>query len=287
MPFDVLDFIPSPEVREECWSVGKVFTTREKAAIVSWSDKPMQERINAYQAIGEEGIELQNDLFPLANRMRQMLKSFQKSEEGFIYFFGDLHHFNGFLHCCADTVLDTILEASKANGNFQQGFRVVKTAVGQNNYSTARFDQNRDIIDIFEVSPQQPNRDDPEEPLREEFIFVPTPFRKGDLVCFKNRPDDPMIFTGQEPNMHFKAIQENHFTGRIEPVEDRPSFHLTYFRQTLPHSELKITAQALRGELDFVTAFDLLRSYRCNKELDQIDKQFEQDYKSPFYIQFH
>jgi len=216
-----------------------------------------------------------------------MLKSFQKSEKGFIYCFGDLHHFNGSLHCCADTVLDTILEANKINGNFQQGFQVVKAAVGQNNYSTARFDENRDIIDIFEVNPQCPYGDEPEEPLREEFLYVPTPFRKGDLVCFKNRPDDPMIFTGQEPNMHFKAIQKNHFTGRIEPIEDRPSFHLTYFSQTLPHNELKITAQALRGELDFVTALNLLRSYRCNKELDEIDKQFEQDHQSPFYIQFH
>jgi len=44
MPFDVLDFIPPPEVREECRRVGKVFTTHEKAMIVSWSDKPMQEQ---------------------------------------------------------------------------------------------------------------------------------------------------------------------------------------------------------------------------------------------------
>jgi len=48
MPFDILDFIPSPDVREKCKRIGKTFSTREKIVVVFWSDRLMKDRTEFY-----------------------------------------------------------------------------------------------------------------------------------------------------------------------------------------------------------------------------------------------
>jgi len=265
MPFDVIDFIPSPDVREECRRVGKTFNTREKAAIVFWSNKPMKERIGAYITIGEEDREYQKNLSPIVEWMRDKLESFPKSEEGFIFFSGNRGTFTGQLEYCVNTAYMPILERCKESIGIGNQIMVTKAVVNRDYYQLAFLNTDGEIMNICEFSSEFKSGHDPEKRLNTYRPYIPCPFKKGDMVCFFFNDTEPMIFMEREDQLRFKYIGEDCLTGCIFKSASALYSQLIYYQDELPNSELQIIQKAVRGELDFVSAYNLMRKSRLEK----------------------
>jgi len=274
MPFDVIDFIPSPEVREECRRVGKIFSTREKAAIVSRSHRPMKERLDAYLAIAQEDDEYQRTFRPITEWMHGKLESFTNTEDGYVFFSNRRGIFHGHLDSWVSSVFKPVFDRCKEHDEDTK-FMITKAAVDREYYKTAFFDPNGQIIHISEFNQKHLRGYDPERQLNAYHPQIPCPFKKGDLVCYYLNSETPLIFLEREEQMRFKHIGEDPFTGRLFTCSGVLYSQLIFYMKELPQGELLIAQKAVLGESDFVSALNLILRNRLESELNELDAYHE------------
>jgi len=273
MELDVLNFIPSPDVREECKRIGKTFSTREKIAVVFWSDRPMKDRTDAYEIIGREDSEHQKKLLPIITWMRNTLGSFPKTEDGYVFFSGKRSVFTGHLDSCVHTTFSSALKRCQECYNTEGKIVITKAAVDRDYYQTAFLSLDGIINHICIFDSRHQNGYDPEKKLNPPHPNIPCPFKKGDSVCFWFDPENPMVFLEQEEQMCFKYIGEDFLTGRLSKGLSCPCAQLMYFKHELPHGELQVAQKAVRGEIEFIDAVNLIQSCRNEAELIDLDEQ--------------
>ena len=270
MQFDVINFIPSLDVREECQRVGKTFNTHEKAAIVSRSHKPMKDRLDAYLAIGEEDDEYHKTLKPITDWMHSKLESFTTTVDGYVFFSNRRGFFHGYLDSWVSSTFEPVFDRCKGLIEDSE-FMITKAAIDQEFYETAFFDANGSIIHICEFSQKHLKGYDPEKQLNAYNPEIPCPFRKGDLVCYHFEPETPMIFIEQQVQMRFKHIGEDYETGRLFTCSGILCNQLSYYKKELPQGELLIAQKAVLGKLDFISALNLIWKCRLEKEMNELD----------------
>lgn len=278
MTFNIMEFIPSPEVREACIQAGRVFSAREKACITACSSQPLNRRILAYRAIAQEDETLRPQLLCVADQLSRLNGEFQTETAGAVYMTQVLQNRNSWEE--EDVFADLSFEAAYARGmeisKGERGFFVFKAIPGRKDVVRALFWPEGTLggICIREESGQEPY---PELDLMAKEIKVPLPFVKGDLVCDCFRPDEPLIFLGDDFSGSGCRVLANRTDGGLYETSVT-TLRLVHYKNNLSYGELQIAQKAVRGEIGFFAAHELLNGCMFERKLGRIDLRYQNEF---------
>jgi len=206
---------------------------------------------------------------PITDWMSGKLESFMNMDDGCVFFSGRSDLIGG-LDSCVNTEFKPVFEYCNECSAGEYRIMITKSAVNREYYETAVFDLNGEISHIREYSPKHKNGYDPEKQLNAYQPEFPCPYKKGDIVCYHFIPEEPMVFLEQQELMRFQYIGED-YSEHLYTGSGLLYDQVIYYKQELPYGELQIARKSVLGELDFVSALNLIEKCRLEKELDKLD----------------
>ena len=280
MAFNATEFLYSPDIAAECIRVGKTFTPEEQMTIVAQSRKPMKERMEAYAEIAEAYPEFHETLESIVQYMKNELKSFPLAENGQV-FISNNTRYNIQVSTEYPSLLKQCLVKSK-----NQDIHILKTEINKNiPPREAVINQNGEIMNInYHIGYNEPLNIETLT-IKAVDLYLPIPFKKGDLVCKFQDPSKIYIFLESINHMQYRYIEqeETHFTlftktsGKLHVRNGFNPEYLTYCKDEPRNTPLKYAQQAIKGEIDIVDALQYMESYMQSQIISWDGEEDEED----------
>lgn len=268
MDSTVLSFIDSKAIREHIKSTGYVFTPAEQAVLISRSyEHSVKEKLEALEYIlktysekelGSEKVGMfdfdERERMPFRKRLRAYIEGVRASvvlgqagiEDGYCFFTSECE--KGYDHCEHDTrcykryadAHKYLRERKKENSenNCEYEYRITIQPFGEDGELYHIYDNDLRLIYADTVFPH-----DDELPIldiSEYYVYVPLPFKKGEIVKIKNRGgysfgDDYAVFTFPDDETDERFIR---WLNRCRQSGDYSDMFvsLTYFKPDRSHT---------------------------------------------------
>ena len=232
---DILELIPSKDVREHIKKTGRVFTDFEKAAIIYNLKLPILERNEHLQKIADttEDTVLRAQILERIESDQDAIRRFQEDSNGFIYRLDPSVYATFFTD--ASLAYETGMQLRG------DSFQIVKCPVAHESVSEVRSQdiatmkyQDGSLIELGEYD----SYEDCCDPSRFEhaYVDIPSPFEAGDIVqAIRAYHGHGVVISPQEQREQTDADQQHKlFSDTTIPVDFLNSYGMLSLKHLCP-----------------------------------------------------